>query len=106
MLLMFHDDDCGELLLACGECPKCGIHPDMQSTAFRGVLKGDLRGGRTYLGEKGAAVAICGECGHMPSDVWVAQEDDHGGCWTLPCPACGAPNFGTKRGDGSPKEGA
>lgn len=37
MKLMFHDDDCGELLDDEGKCPKCKFHPDMQSTAFRDV---------------------------------------------------------------------
>jgi hypothetical protein len=33
-LVMYHDDDCGELLDKEGMCPKCKFHPDMQSTAF------------------------------------------------------------------------
>ena len=54
-LLMFHDDDCGELLDGNGRCPKCGFHPDGQSTSFREVgdeefarLKAE---GRTLLGQ-------------------------------------------------------
>lgn len=54
MQIMFHDDDCGELLDKDGRCPKCGFHPDMQSTAFKEVPDADvlkLRSqGRTMLG--------------------------------------------------------
>lgn len=54
MKLMYHDDDCGELLNQSGECPKCRYHPDMQSTAFREVpddVVADLtRKGWTFLG--------------------------------------------------------
>lgn len=55
MLLMFHDDDCGELLDSEGKCPKCKFHPDGQSTAFREVLDAELstlrRDGRSFLGK-------------------------------------------------------
>jgi hypothetical protein len=34
IMLMYHDDSCGELLNNQGMCPKCGFHPDMQSTGF------------------------------------------------------------------------
>lgn len=54
MQLMFHDDDCGELLDKDGRCPKCGFHPDMQSTAFKEVPDAEVSklraGGRTLLG--------------------------------------------------------
>jgi hypothetical protein len=43
MMLMFHDDDCGELLDADGKCGKCGFYPDMQSTAYREVADSELR---------------------------------------------------------------
>lgn len=46
---MVHDDDCGEILDAEGRCPKCGFHPDIQSTAFREATEQELRG-RTALG--------------------------------------------------------
>lgn len=49
MKVMFHDDDCGEILNKNGLCPKCGFHPDMQSTAFREATDEELRG-RTALG--------------------------------------------------------
>jgi hypothetical protein len=53
MRLMFHDDSCGELLDAAGQCPKCGFHPDMQSTGFVEVADSEIdKGiweGRTYL---------------------------------------------------------
>lgn len=56
MMVMFHDDDCGELLDGDGECPKCKFHPDAQSTGFKEVHNDILRlgiegFGRTYLGE-------------------------------------------------------
>ena len=55
MMVMFHDDDCGELLDGDGECPTCKFHPDMQSTGFRevpdeAIADGIARLGRTYLG--------------------------------------------------------
>lgn len=54
MKLMEHDDDCGELLDAGGQCPRCGFHPDGQSVAFREVPDAEvadgLRRGRTFLG--------------------------------------------------------
>ena len=54
MKLMYHDDDCGELLDRDGRCPKCKFHPDMQSTAFREVTDAELNGlrgnGRSFLG--------------------------------------------------------
>lgn len=54
MDLMFHDDDCGELLDQDGRCPKCKFHPDMQSTAFKEVPDEEVRrlkaDGRTMLG--------------------------------------------------------
>jgi hypothetical protein len=54
MKVMFHDDDCGELLDRAGRCPACGFHPDMQSTAFREVSDAELERlmseGRTFLG--------------------------------------------------------
>lgn len=54
MLLMYHDDDCGELLDAAGNCPKCSFAPDMQSTGFREVPDEEVRRllseGRTLLG--------------------------------------------------------
>jgi hypothetical protein len=53
--LVFHDDDCGELLDAEGLCPVCQFHPDMQSTAFRQVPEAEYQAGknagRTFLGE-------------------------------------------------------
>ncbi len=49
MKVMVHDDDCGEILDAEGRCPKCGFHPDIQSTAFREATEQELRG-RTALG--------------------------------------------------------
>jgi hypothetical protein len=55
MLVMCHDDDCGELLDKDGQCPTCKFHPDMQSTSFidRGTrfLREDLANGKTFLGE-------------------------------------------------------
>lgn len=55
LILMFHDDSCGELLNADGLCPKCKFHPDMQSTAFRNVSEEELSPlravGRTFLGK-------------------------------------------------------
>jgi hypothetical protein len=56
MMVMFHDDDCGELLDGDGECPKCKFHPDGQSVAFQEVddvllRDGIERVGRTYLGK-------------------------------------------------------
>ena len=58
MLLMFHDDGCGELLDDEGKCPTCGFHPDMQSTSFRDVPVEELltMRGRTFLGEHRAQV--------------------------------------------------
>jgi len=32
--IMVHDDDCGETLDSAGLCPRCGFHPDMQSTGI------------------------------------------------------------------------
>lgn len=46
---MVHDDGCGEILDKEGRCPKCGFHPDMQSTAFREASAEELRG-RSALG--------------------------------------------------------
>lgn len=37
IMLMYHDDSCGELLDNTGMCPKCGFHPDGQSVAFTDV---------------------------------------------------------------------
>lgn len=56
MMVMFHDDDCGELLDGDGECPKCKFHPDMQSTGFKDMNDAVLRDGierlgLTYLGK-------------------------------------------------------
>lgn len=39
---MFHDDDCGVLLDADGRCPKCGFHPDMQSTGFKEITEREI----------------------------------------------------------------
>ncbi len=54
MMLMFHDDSCGELLNAEGECPKCKFSPDMQSTGFREVDGSEMivkrEGGATFMG--------------------------------------------------------
>lgn len=54
MQLMYHDDDCGELLTDQGECPKCRFHPDMQSTGFVQVSMEEFGAmklkGRTFLG--------------------------------------------------------
>ena len=54
MMLMFHDDSCGELLDMHGECPKCRLHPDMQSTGFTDVpvevVNRMLDGGQTFMG--------------------------------------------------------
>lgn len=54
IFMMFHDDNCGELLDKEGECPACGFHPDMQSTAFREVKYEEYAPlaemGRTFLG--------------------------------------------------------
>lgn len=54
MKLMFHDDDCGELLDRKGRCPKCGFHPDAQSTAFKEIPEAEvqelIREGKTFLG--------------------------------------------------------
>ncbi len=50
MKLMFHDDDCGELLDSYGRCHACRFYPDMQSTAFREVPSEELVAGKTYLG--------------------------------------------------------
>ena len=54
MKLMYHDDNCGELLDKTGRCPKCNFHPDMQSTAFREVPDAEIDKlcgkGRTFLG--------------------------------------------------------
>jgi len=35
---VFHDDDCGEVLVN-GFCPKCGFSPDLQSLGARRVEK-------------------------------------------------------------------
>lgn len=43
MILMFHDDDCGELLDNDGRCQKCEFQPDEQSTAFHEVSEDELR---------------------------------------------------------------
>ena len=55
ILLMYHDDDCGELLDNEGRCPKCGFHPDMQSTGFKNVpdevYKSRKAKGETFLGQ-------------------------------------------------------
>ena len=55
MLLMFHDDNCGEFLDKDGQCPKCRYHPDMQSTAFRELSNDEvtrrLLTGETFFGE-------------------------------------------------------
>ena len=52
--LMFHDDDCGELLDRDGRCPVCEFHPDMQSTGFRDVEDQEIAAlrtrGRSFLG--------------------------------------------------------
>jgi len=50
--LMFHDDDCDELLTSDGLCPNCNFHPDMQSTGFKNVPSSILlrREGRSFLG--------------------------------------------------------
>ena len=54
MMLMFHDDDCEELLDADGKCPKCCFHPDMRSTGFRNVpevfVSEEVKNGKTFLG--------------------------------------------------------
>lgn len=54
-LLMFHDDDCGELLTSEGLCPKCGFHPDGQSTSFKEVSAEEVQklkaSGRSLLGQ-------------------------------------------------------
>ena len=34
IMLMYHDDSCGELLDNQGKCPTCGFHPDGQSVGF------------------------------------------------------------------------
>jgi hypothetical protein len=47
---MYHDDDCGEFLDAEGRCPKCGFHPDMQSTGFKPLDTSALRAPRSFLG--------------------------------------------------------
>lgn len=61
MMLMFHDDDCGELLDHEGLCPKCRFHPDMQSTAFKEVpdaeVQRQLQEGRKFLGLRRSVVA-------------------------------------------------
>lgn len=52
--LMIHDDSCDEKLDHTGNCPKCGFHPDMQSTAFMAFDKAEIdklvAQGRTFLG--------------------------------------------------------
>ena len=48
--LMFHDDDCGELLDERGRCPRCAFAPDMQSCGFKEVPLASLDRARTYLG--------------------------------------------------------
>lgn len=63
MLLMFHDDSCGELLNADGQCPKCKFHPDMQSTSFREVSLEEIRqkraaGATSFLGQHREPVYI------------------------------------------------
>lgn len=70
MKVMFHDDDCGELLDSAGKCPTCGFHPDMQSTGFRDVA--ELPSGRSFLGPGRAEI---GEGAKMrrPSAQQVAQ---------------------------------
>ena len=54
MRVMFHDDDCDDLLDQDGQCPTCKFHPDMQSTGFKDISVGNaftmLRNGRTLLG--------------------------------------------------------
>lgn len=54
MQIMFHDDDCGELLDKDGRCPKCKFHPDMQSTGFKEVPDDEVTrlraSGRSMLG--------------------------------------------------------
>ena len=54
-LLMYHDDDCGELINAAGICPRCEISPDMQSLGFRLVTETEMdekrRGGATFMGQ-------------------------------------------------------
>jgi hypothetical protein len=49
--LLHHEDDCGQALDGDGMCPRCKLHPDMQSTAFYEVPVPELPRGRTYLGE-------------------------------------------------------
>jgi hypothetical protein len=55
IVVMYHDDDCNELLDKTGMCPRCKFHPDMQSTGFVAVsaeiIRNELASGRTFLGE-------------------------------------------------------
>jgi hypothetical protein len=55
-MLMFHDDSCDVLLDADGRCPKCGFHPDMQSTGFKEITEDEIRrrlaAGETMMGSQ------------------------------------------------------
>lgn len=52
--LMYHDDDCNELLDSSGFCDACGFSPDMQSTGFtkipKSLYESEKKAGRTFLG--------------------------------------------------------
>lgn len=54
IMLMYHDDSCGELLDNRGLCPVCGFHPDGQSVGFMDVpltlYHLGKAAGKTYLG--------------------------------------------------------
>lgn len=67
MMVMFHDDDCGELLDSDGKCPKCGFYPDMQSCGFRDVPKKELRAlDRDFLGEGRQPVRLRADATRRP----------------------------------------
>jgi len=55
LMLMYHDDSCGELIDSSGKCPKCGFSPDMQSLGFRKVSEAEIsekrQGGATFMGQ-------------------------------------------------------
>lgn len=55
LLLVYHDDHCGDLLTSRGNCLKCGFAPDMQSVGFKWVdaevVDSEIAAGKSFLGE-------------------------------------------------------
>jgi hypothetical protein len=55
IMVMIHDDGCGEYLTRSGRCPTCDFHPNMQDTAFVPIDADELNillsKGKTFLGK-------------------------------------------------------